>query len=324
MPAKSLPKRPNRPDSDENERPARDALRPDMPLVPPRSIAGRALVTVIAIMTFLASLTAGAALLIGGASEGWRDSVSREITIQVRPTPGRDLEAEARKAGDIARAAPGIADVRVYTKEESARLLEPWLGSGLDLGELPVPRLIVVTRAAGASADLPALRKALAEKVPASSLDDHRIWLERLAAMANTITIGAVLIFALMMVAMALAVSFATHGAMAGNKDIIDVLHFVGAQDRYVAREFQRHFLRLGLTGGFIGAFGAMFLFAFSGIIANWWVATPGGDQMEALFGSFSLGLTGYAAISAIALGIGALTAGLSRWIAYRHLRGLY
>ena len=311
-------------DEENGERPAPSTMRPDMPLVPPRSIAGRALVTVIAIMTFLGSLTAGAALLIGGASEGWRDSVSREITIQVRPTPGRDLEAEARRAADIARAAPGIADVRVYTKEESARLLEPWLGSGLDLGELPVPRLIVVTRAAGAAADLAALKKALAEKVPASSLDDHRLWLERLSLMANTIEIGAVLVFALMMVAMALAVSFATHGAMAGNKDIIDVLHFVGAQDRYVAREFQRHFLRLGLTGGLIGAGGAALVFAFSGLVAAWFVATPGGDQVEALVGSFALGPGGYVVILAIALGIGGLTAGLSRWIVFRHLKGLY
>ena len=320
QPAKRMAK----PGDDQADGPAMDTLRPDMPLVPPRSIAGRALVTVIAILTFLASLTAGGAVLIGGASEGWRESVSREITIQVRPVAGHDLEAEARKAADIARALPGIADVRVYTKEESARLLEPWLGSGLDLGELPVPRLIVVTRVPGGKADLAALRKSLAEKVPASSLDDHRQWLERLAVMANTIEIGAVLIFALMLVAMALAVSFATHGAMAGNREIIDVLHFVGAQDRYVAREFQRHFLRLGLTGGMIGAGGAIAIFALSGGFAAWFVATPGGDQVEALFGSFALGWTGYAVIIAIALGIGVLTAAISRSIVFRHLRGLY
>ena len=310
--------------SDGGDGPAIDTLRPDVPLVPPRSIAGRALVTVIAIMTFLAALTAGAAILIGGASEGWRDSVSREITIQVRPVTGRDLETEARKAGDIARAAPGIADVKVYTREESARLLEPWLGSGLDLGELPVPRLIVVTRAPGAVTDLDALRKKLAENVPASSLDDHRIWLQRLAAMAGTIQLGAVLIFALMLVAMALAVSFATRGAMAGNKEIIDVLHYVGAQDRYVAHEFQHHFLRLGMTGGIIGAGGAMAIFAFGGLAAGWWVATPGGDQVEAMFGSFSLGLFGYAVIALIALGIAGLTALMSRWIVMRQLQGLY
>ena len=44
--------------------PADSQLKRDMPLVPADSIAGRALVVVIAIMTFLACLTAGGALLI--------------------------------------------------------------------------------------------------------------------------------------------------------------------------------------------------------------------------------------------------------------------
>ena len=298
-------------------------LRQDQPLVPGASIAGRALVTVIAIMTFLAALTAGAALLISGASDGWREQVSREITIQVRPVPGRDLEAEAKKAGDIARATPGIASVRVFTKDESARLLEPWLGAGLDLGELPVPRMIVVTRQPGVAADLDGLRKALSA-VPASSLDDHHLWLERLAAMARTIETGAALIFGLVLVAMVLAVSFATHGAMAENREIIDVLHYVGARDSYVAKEFQRHFLRLGLTGGGIGAVAGCLVFAFGSLGAGWWTATPGGDQMEALFGSFALGWAGYAAILAIAGGVALLTGITSRAIVYRHLRGLY
>ena len=51
----------------------------------------------------------------------------------------------------------------------------------------------------------------------------------------------------LMIIAMATAIGFATRGAMAGNREIIEVLHFVGAEDRYIARQFQTHFMRLGL-----------------------------------------------------------------------------
>src|SRR5438270_11067567 len=87
-------------------------LRRDMPLVPAASIAGRALVTVIAIMTFLASLAAGSAILITEASRGWQNSVAQEATIQVRSVAGHDLEAETRKAADLAARTPGVADVR--------------------------------------------------------------------------------------------------------------------------------------------------------------------------------------------------------------------
>lgn len=298
-------------------------LKRNMPLVPAESIAGRALVTVIAIMTFLASLTAGAAFLIAGASQDWRSALGREMTIQVRPAPGRDLDAEVKKAAAIAGASAGIADVRIFAKEESERLLEPWLGKGLDLSELPVPRLIVVRRNADQNLDISALRDAL-EAVPGASLDDHHLWLERLAAMADTIVIAALVIFLLVLVAMTLAVAFATRGAMAGNRGIVDVLHFVGAEDRFIAGQFQMHFLRLGLRGGLLGGGSAILVFLAAGLLSRFWLATPGGDQIEAFFGSFALGPKGYGAIFLIAVGIAVLTGLMSRSIVFRHLQSLH
>ncbi len=114
------------------------------PIVPKNSIAGRSLTAVVAIMTFLAALTTGAGMVVLNAASDWQSEVGREVTIQVRPTPGRDVEADLRKAADLARATVGTAEVRVYTKEESARLVEPWLGSGFALDDLPIPRLIVI------------------------------------------------------------------------------------------------------------------------------------------------------------------------------------
>jgi len=313
------------PDEQEEEGDLKDrrAARRDTPLVPEASIAGRALMTVIAIMTFLASLTAGAAMLVAGASHDWQKSISREMTIQVRPLTGHDLEAETGKAVDVARAAPGIADVRAYTKAESEDLLQPWLGSGLDLSELPVPRLIVVKLAAGGNLDVAALKQALTEKVAGATLDDHRLWLSRLAAMARTVVFVAVVIFVLVLVAMMLAIGFATRGAMAGNREIIEVLHFVGAADSYISKQFQSHFFRLGLRGSSVGGGAAIAMFLVFETLSSWWRATPGGDQLEAMFGTFGLGLRGYFVIALIAGGIAVTTGLVSRIIVFRHLRGL-
>jgi cell division transport system permease protein len=297
-------------------------LRRDMPLVPAASIAGRALVTVITIMTFLASLSAGTAILITKASHGWQNSVAQEATIQVRPSVGRDLDAETRKAAEIAARLPGVADVRTFSAAESARLLEPWLGSGLALDELPVPRMIVVKKASGAF-DAAVLRQALATAVPSATFDDHSQWLSRLTVMTRTVVGAAIVLFGLVLTAMLLAIAFATRGAMAGNREIIDVLHFVGAEDRFIAREFQRHFLRLGLRGGLIGAACAAATFFVLGTLAPLWTATASGDQMEALFGGFSLDLQGYFAIATIWIGIALLTGLISRTIVFRHLREL-
>ena len=283
-------------DADRHEAGAEaEALRREMPLVPAASIAGRALVTVIAIMTFLASLSAGTAILITQASRGWQSQVSQEATIQVRPVPGHDLDAEAKKAADIAARNPGVGDVRMFSAAESARLLEPWLGGGLDLGELPVPRMIVVKKSDSAF-DADALRKSLAKDVPSAIFDDHSMWLSRLTVMTRTVVGASIILFGLVLTAMLLAVAFATRGAMAGNREIIDVLHFVGAEDRFIAREFQRHFLRLGFAA-VASAPPAALTFFVLGWATPYWTATASGDQIDALFGGFALGLPGYFAI---------------------------
>jgi cell division transport system permease protein len=263
-------------------------------IVPKSSIAGRSLTAVVAIMTFLAALTAGAVMMVISAANDWRSDVGREVTIQVRPVTGRDIDADVRKAVEITRATAGIADVRVYTKEESARLVQPWLGNGLNLDDLPIPRMIVVKLWSGAPPDFAALRKALATQVPSASLDDHRRWIDRMRDMAGAAAGGGLGILALVLAVTVLSVTFATRGAMATNRPIVEVLHYVGATDGFVASQFQRHFLALGFKGGAIGGGAAIILFGVLQAVNVWFTGTPGGDQFEAMFGSFSIGVSGY------------------------------
>jgi cell division transport system permease protein len=292
-----------------------DPLLPsfETPLVPRNSIAGRSLIAVVAIMAFLVSLTTGAAVLVSKAAGEWQSDISREVTIQVLPAAGRDLDASVEKAVAIARGINGIVDVRPYSKEESAKLLEPWLGSGLSLTELPVPRLVVLKLAADATPDLAQLRRVLNDQVPGAMLDDHRGWIDRMRTMAGTAVAVGVFILILMFAATILSVTFATRGAMATNKAVIEVLHFVGAKNGFIARHFQHHFLVLGLQGGAIGGGAAIVLFALASLISRWFVGTAGGDQTSALFGSFSIGLFGYIAVLVQVVLIAAVTALTSR-----------
>src|SRR5262245_64284870 len=110
-------------------------LRFETPLVPRNSSSGRALVAVVAIMTFLVSLTTGGAVLVTKAAGEWQSDISREMTIQIMPAPGRDLDASVNRAVAVARAISGVLEVRPYSKEESMKLLEPWLGSGISRSE---------------------------------------------------------------------------------------------------------------------------------------------------------------------------------------------
>jgi cell division transport system permease protein len=277
--------------------PPADALPAVAPIVPRNSLAGRSLGAVVAIMTFLASLTTGAAMVVVSAASDWESDVGREVTIQVRPAPGHDIEADLRKATEIVRGAPGIADVQPYTKEESARLVEPWLGSGLALDDLPMPRLIVVKLLPGARPNFAALRQMLATQVSTATLDDHRRWIESMRTIAETAVGVCIAIFVLVLIVTVLSVTFATRGAMATNRPIIEVLHYVGATDSFIAGQFQRHFLVLGFKGGAIGGGAAIVLFGLVEAANAWLWATPEGEQVAVLFGNLTIGVAGYLAI---------------------------
>ena len=295
----------------------------DVPLIPRDSVAGRALVVVIAIMSFLASLTAGGALLIAQASQGWRSEVVREVTIQLKPGAGENIEGLVDKAVAVSKQAPGVEWVHAYSAGESTKLLQPWLGEGLDLTLLPVPRIIVVHMQRRSGDDLGALRDALARDVPEANLDDHRRWADRIGAMANAVVALAAVLFAMMMAAMATAIGFATRGAMAENREIIEVLHLVGASDAFIAREFQTHFRRLGFRGALIGCAGAMAFFVATAGLFSWNSNSAGGAEIASMFGAFALGPVGYSALAAIGAAVPLLTGFLSRTIVFRHLREL-
>jgi len=289
------------------------------PIVPASSIAGNAMMIVVAIMSFLACITVGAVTLVLDAAHNWQADIAREVTIQIVPRGDIDVAAATEEAAAIARAAPGVAGVTVLSDEENAALLEPWLGLGIDIGELPIPRLIVVTLADPTRANLDQLAADLAA-VEGASLDDHRRWTDRLQSMANVAVIIGFAVLALVFTVTVLSVVFATRGAMVGNQQIVSVLHFIGAEDGFVAGEFQRHFLLLGLKGGLMGAAVATVLFTAITIGMAALRNAPEGAQVSALFGSFSIGPTAYFGALGVAFAIALLTAITSRLTVFRYL----
>jgi cell division transport system permease protein len=298
-------------------------LRPLAPIVPKHGIAGQALILVIAIMSFLACLTIGAVSLVNQSAHTWQSQISREATIQVRPVDDVDMDAALQSAQQIATGFPGVRDARIIDRSETVALLEPWLGSGLSLDELPVPRLVVVTIDDAAPPDFDALRTVISETVPNASLDDHRAWVDRLVGMARTTTLIGFSILALVMAALVLTVIFATRGAMAGNQHVIEVLHFVGARSGFVAGQFQRRFLMSGIWGGLIGGGLSVIMFLAVGLWASRNIITLEGEQASAFFGDFAIGADAYAGVVGLIVLVGLLTALTTRLTVLRALRDI-
>ena len=306
-----------------NSRRPTPALRSRDSIIPRGSVAGRALIVVIAIMTFLACLTIGATSVINQTANAWRSDISREVTIQIRPSDDAEMDNAIRDASRIALSYDGVTKVTAIDEAAVSRLLEPWLGKGVELSELPMPGLLTVSLDGKQAPDFSSMSMELEQSVPGASLDDHRTWVDRLTNMAWTMVMIGVVIFLLVMSATVLIVVFTTRGAMEGNQEIIDVLHFVGADSAFISRQFQRHFITLGLAGAGAGGAIAIMMFAVLGLWSRASIATPQGDQINALFGTFSVGLGGYIAMIIVVLLVAALTALTSRMTVNRHVWSL-
>jgi cell division transport system permease protein len=270
-------------------------------------------------MTFLSGVTLGAVVLVQKSAIAWSSDVGREVTIQIRPAEGELMESSLRTAVALAEQTPGVLAARALSMEESLALLEPWIGTGLDLSAIDIPRLVVVQLSDPAEADLAALERNLTV-INGASLDTHAAWRQQLNVMAGTIVLSGLLVLALIVLATMLAIIFATRGTMASNREIVDVLHFIGASNSFIAGEFQGRFLAIGFRGGVVGGLAAVLFFlavsfAVSGVLPN--EAT---QQLGVLFGRFALGIDGILGIAAVVPVIAALTAITSRMTVRRFL----
>ena len=291
-------------------------------IVPRASIAGRSLVVVVAIMAFLASLTLGVVVLIGERANTWSAGLASEVTVQVRPNETWDavaMETALAEVVTVLEATPGVRGAEIQSTQDAARLLEPWLGTGFDPQTVPLPRLVKVLIDRDQAPDMVSLALAVQGAVPEASLDDHRVWVARLTRMAGVSVLIGAGILGLMLVATALIVVFATRAAMAGNREIVEVLHFVGAEESYIAAQFQNHFLLLGLKGAVIGGAIGLVVLWLAGF-ASGWVGGVVDDQVGALVGRVGIGAPSVIGNGLLVLVVAILTALTSRFTVLRTL----
>jgi cell division transport system permease protein len=289
------------------------------PIVPERSVAGRTLMLLIAIMTFLSAVTLGGVVLVQKSAIAWSSDVGREVTIQIKPVAGEVMSSNLRLAVSLAESTPGVASARALSLAESEDLLRPWLGQGLDLSTLEIPRIVAVQLSDPEDADIGKLENDL-KSIKGASLETHAAWRQQLNTMAGAVVVSGLLVLALIVVATVLAIIFATRGAMASNREIVDVLHFIGASNGFIAGEFQGRFLLIGFRGGIVGGLAAILFFVVIGLFAGNVGSLGATAELNTLFGRFAIGWDGVAGIAAVVPVIAAMTAITSRLTVRRFL----
>ncbi|MEQ9326773.1 MAG: cell division protein [Rhodospirillales bacterium] len=279
-----------------------------------RDNAARFLPWVTAFMVYLAFLALSAVLGIHNMVDSWNAEISGTATVQIPPesleqgVPGETVD----RVLDLLEAQDGILSVEVLSVEEAAGLLEPWLGTGEHVLDLPLPRLIDV-RLDPARADMQTIARELRAVAPQARLDDHRVWLQNFIDVVRWFEIAAVAIFAIVLVVTILTVMFTTRTGLAIHRDVVEILHLVGAKDSYIARKFGARALWLGLRGGIIGS-----LFAAATVYGFSWLAS---SIDAALLPKAELSIASWAILTATPFLISAIAWATARATVYTTLR---
>jgi cell division transport system permease protein len=298
-------------------------MKTTAPVVPPGSVTGRSLTLVVAIMCFLACLTAGAVWMIKESADAWLRDIASEVTVQVEPKETGDIEKSVAEVVTFLEKQPGIRSAKPLSLAASSELLEPWLGSSDALKSLPVPRLIAIEIDRVEPPDLTDINTALTRDFKGVTLDDHRRWQHQIRAVTGSFALGGLAILALVAAATTAIIVSATRSAMASNREIVEVLHFVGATDKFISREFEKHFLRLGIKAGVVGAVSAMLVFlGMPAIMELLGGGAVSAVEMQRLIGTGALDPAGYVLLGLVVVIIAALCMVTSRIGVYRILHG--
>lgn len=292
------------------------------PIVPAGSVTGRSLTLVITIMCFLACLTAGAVYMMNQSASAWMRDIASEVTVQVEARDNIDVDKQVLEVTTFMSRQRGITSVRALSRAENAKLVEDWLGTAPNFEDaLPIPRLIAIEIDRNTPPDIGDLRTRLAGAFKGVTLDDHRRWQQQIRTITRSFALGGLAILLLVGAATTAIIVSATKSAMASNREIVEVLHFVGATDRFIAREFERHFLRLGVRAGIVGAIWAMAVFLLMPTVME---LLGGGAvtiaELRRLVGTTTLDAPGYFLLGIVVLVIAALCMLTSRIGVYRIL----
>lgn len=233
--------------------------RPDIPL--DQDSTSRFLPWLIAFMVFLASLALASLLVVESLVDRWDRGLRAELTVQIPPPDA--VVSDTELAGQrqerleavlaVLATTSGVQDAQVLSQDAVAQLVEPWLGSNREEMQVFLPSLLAVRIDPAVEPDVPALQLALDQAVAGTQVDDHQRWLGALVRLARSVELGALLVLALVAMAGTATVVFVTRASLAIHRPVIELLHLMGAEDRYIAMQFQGHALRFSLRGGLVG-----------------------------------------------------------------------
>ena len=206
------------------------------------------------ISVFLFTITLSGFFMVRSLVNNWDKGIVNGWTIQVIPDDTIEkTELRVNKVINFFENHNEIEKVRLVNDKQINKLMAPWLGTDININDLPVPKLIEVRAKKGHNTDFDKISQELSEIAPYTTTNSHQLWLKKLINFAQSVKILALSVLLTVLTISSFSIFYATKTSLGIHQNIIEILHIMGATDDYIAKQYARRSFFIGLFSGIIG-----------------------------------------------------------------------
>ena len=211
---------------------------------------------IIALMVYLGTMALTGAVLLHRMIESWQKDFKSGFTVELQMTsdhPGQS-SLEGRQKQDkllaILRALPGVLKAEALPSNKPSATLDPF---GNDIKNHRI--LIDVALSQDAKIDISTLEVDLRSLFSDISIKNHQVWRETILNIGHSLVGISLIIAGSIGFVSVITIAFITHSGLIIHEKVIEILRLIGAEDRFIAKQFQTYSLKMAMKGGIIGAF---------------------------------------------------------------------
>lgn len=190
----------------------------------------------------------------------WEKDILGAITVQVSPIEDENkkidftkTEEQLNKVLQFVENSKGVKSVHILDNNAVEKLMTPWLGNKIDVSTLPIPRLLDVQLEENVEINYDEMTQGLHKVSPNASIDNHRLWLNRLLKFATSLKTLALCVLLMVVGICAFSIYYSARTSLGINLNSIEILHIIGAKDDYIAKQYARSYAKIGFFSGIIG-----------------------------------------------------------------------
>lgn len=226
------------------------------------------LVLLIALMTYLLLLSASGSIGLGHMADKWVSGLENAMTIEIPATDTTKQQGAALV--EKLQKVENIKSARVLTQSDMGDMLSPWLGADTSvLADLPLPTLVSIELKKRTPATTQTIKNIVNSTAPEAIVDSHEAWLVDLLKLTNGLRVTAIIVFGLILFVTSFVIAGAVRSRMAMHQRELELLHTMGATDKYISLQFIRYIFSQTTKGLGFGILAGIMTFIFFAVFTN-------------------------------------------------------